>query len=150
MRLTQLLSEETIEVSLKQHKKESVIEELLVLAIKSGNINDRMKAFEDIMKREEMMSTGLEHGIAVPHAKTKAADDLTLSLGISKEGIDFDAADDKPSYLFFMLLAPEDAAGPNVKVLAEIARITKNKEFCRSLINASSPKEVLQLIDEAE
>ncbi len=150
MRLTQLLSEETIEVSLKQHKKESIIEELLVLAIKSGNINDRMKAFEDIMKREEMMSTGLEHGIAVPHAKTKAADDLTLSLGISKEGIDFDAADNKPSHLFFMLLAPEDAAGPNVKVLAEIARITKDKNFCKSLINASSPEEVLQLIDEAE
>jgi len=150
MRLTQLLSEETIEVSLKQHKKESVIEELLVLAIKSGKINDRMKAFEDIMKREEMMSTGLEHGIAVPHAKTKAADDLTLSLGISKDGIDFDAADNKLSHLFFMLLAPEDAAGPNVKVLAEIARITKDKEFCKSLINTSSPKEVLRLIDEAE
>ncbi|MEJ2628141.1 MAG: PTS sugar transporter subunit IIA [bacterium] len=150
MRLTQLLSEEQIEISLKQTKKKSIIEELLVLAIKSGHINDRMKAFEDIMKREEMMSTGLENGIAVPHAKTKAADELTLSLGISKEGIDFDAADGKPSYLFFMLLAPEDAAGPNVRVLAEIARITKNKEFCKSLINASSPQQVMQLIDEAE
>ncbi len=150
MRLTQLLSEEQIEISLKQTKKKSVIEELLVLAIKSGHINDRMKAFEDIMKREEMMSTGLENGIAVPHAKTKAADELTLSLGISKEGIDFDAADGKPSYLFFMLLAPEDAAGPNVRVLAEIARITKNKEFCKSLINASSAQQVMQLIDEAE
>ncbi|MFO7889238.1 MAG: PTS sugar transporter subunit IIA [bacterium] len=150
MRLTQLLTEEAIEVSLKQTKKKSVIEELLVLAIKGGNINNRMKAFDDIMKREEMMSTGLEHGIAVPHAKTKAADDLTLSLGISKEGIDFDAADGKPSHLFFLLLAPEDAAGPNVKILAEIARLTKDKNFCKSLINASSPKEVLELIDEAE
>lgn len=150
MRLTQLLTEEAIEVSLKQTQKKSVIEELLVLAIKGGKINDRMKAFEDIMKREEMMSTGLENGIAVPHAKTKAADDLTLSLGISKEGIDFDAADGKPSHLFFMLLAPEDAAGPNVKVLAEIARLTKDKKFCKKLINASSSKEVLELIDEAE
>ena len=150
MRLTQLLSEEQIEVSLKQTKKKSIIEELLVLAINSGNINDRMKALEDIMKREEMMSTGLENGIAVPHAKTKAADNLTLSLGISKDGIDFEAADGKPSHLFFMLLAPEDAAGPNVRVLAEIARITKNKNFCRSLINASSAEEVLNLVDEAE
>lgn len=150
MRLTQLLTEEAIEVSLKQTQKKSVIEELLVLAIKGGKINDRMKAFEDIMKREEMMSTGLEHGIAVPHAKTKAADDLTLSLGISKEGIDFDAADGKPSHLFFMLLAPEDAAGPNVKVLAEIARLTKDKDFCKKLIKASSSKEVLELIDESE
>ncbi len=150
MRLTQLLLEDRIEISLKQSEKKSVIEELLVLAIRSGNINDRMKAFDDIMKREEMMSTGLENGIAVPHAKTKAADDLTLSLGISKDGIDFDAADGKPSHLFFMLLAPEDAAGPNVKVLAEIARLTKDKAFCKSLINASSPKEVLELIDYAE
>lgn len=150
MWLTRLLTEDTIEISLKHKEKGAVIEELLELAIKSGNINDRMKALDDVMKREEMMSTGLEKGIAVPHAKTDAADDLSLALGISREGIDFDSADGKSSHLFFLLLAPVDAAGPNIKVLAEIARLSKEANLYKKIINANSSKEVLELIADIE
>ena len=73
-----------------------------------------------------------------------------LALGIASDGIDFESADNKPSHLFFFLLAPEAAAGPNIKVLAQIARLTSDPVFCKSVIHAESAQEVLSLIREAE
>jgi PTS system fructose-specific IIC component len=150
MRLSDLLSEQTITVSLRHTDKQGVIEELLDFAMKTGRIKDRSIALKAVMDREQLMSTGLEKGVAVPHAKTKAAEDLSMALGISKEGIDFQSADGKPSHLFFFLLAPEAAAGPNVKVLAQIARLTNAPDFRQTLKEASSPKEVLNIIASAE
>ena len=150
MRLSDLLNEDTITISLSYKDKQVVIEELLDLAIKTGKINDRSVALKAIMERETLMSTGLERGVAIPHAKSKAAEDLTMALGISKEGIDFQSADGKPSHLFFLLLAPEAAAGPNIKVLAQIARLTSNPSFCESLKKASSSQEVMEIIKNAE
>jgi len=150
MRLSGLLSEETIIISLSDKDKQSVIEELLELAMKTGKITNRETALKAVMDREQLMSTGLEKGVAVPHAKSSAASELTMSLGISKEGIDFESADGKPSHLFFFILAPEAAAGPNVQVLAQIARLTSDPEFCQALKSASSPMEVLEIIRDAE
>ena len=150
MKLSDLLTEETITISLIHKDKQGIIEELLDLAMKTGKIKDRATALKAVMDRENLMSTGLEKGIAVPHAKTKAVDDLAMSLGISADGIDFQSADGKPSHLFFFLLAPETAAGPNVQVLAQIARLTSDQSFCEALKSASSPSEVLQIIRDAE
>jgi len=150
MRLSDLLSEETIVVSLSHKDKQGVIEELLNLAMKTGKVQDRAVALKAVLDREQLMSTGLERGVAVPHAKTKSAMDLAMALGISKEGLDFQSADGKPSHLFFFLLAPETAAGPNVKVLAQIARLTSDPSFCKSLREAASPKEALEIIKDAE
>ena len=150
MRLMDLLTEEMITISLSHSDKQGIIEELLELASKSGKIKDKETALKAVMDREALMSTGLEKGIAVPHAKSQAAEDLAVSLGISKTGIDFDAADGQPSHLFFFLLAPEAAAGPNIKMLAQIARLTSDPGFCASLKVASSPGEVMELIRKAE
>jgi len=150
MRLSDLLVEETITISLGRQDKRGIIETLLGLAMKTGKIRNREVALKAVMAREDLMSTGLERGVAVPHAKTKAAEDLVMALGISKEGIDFDSADGEPSHLFFFLLAPEAAAGPNVKVLAQIARLTSDGDFCQSLKAAASPGEVLDVIKDAE
>ena len=150
MRLSGLLTEDTIIVSLTHKEKQGVIEELLDLAMKTGKISDRSVALQAVLDRENLMSTGLERGVAVPHAKTKVADDLVMALGISKEGLNFQSADGKPSHLFFFLLAPESAAGPNVKVLAQIARLTSDTEFCDGLKNATSANGVLDIIKDAE
>jgi PTS system fructose-specific IIC component len=96
------------------------------------------------------MSTGLERGVAVPHAKTASVSDLVMSLAISKEGIDFQSADGQPSHLFFFLLAPEAATRPNIQVLAQIARLTSDPNFCKALRNASSAEDALKIIREAE
>ena len=150
MRLSNLLSEETITISMSHKDKQGLIEELLDLAMKAGKITDRTAALKAVIDRENLMSTGLERGIAVPHAKSPAVSDLTMSMGISREGIDFQAADGKPSHLFFFLLAPEAAAGPNVQILAQIARLTNDPAFCQVLKNASTPKEVLEIIQDVE
>lgn len=150
MRLSNLLSEEKITISMSYKDKQGLIEELLDLAMKAGKITDRTAALKAVIDRENLMSTGLERGIAVPHAKSPAVSDLTMSMGISKEGIDFQAADGKPSHLFFFLLAPEAAAGPNVQILAQIARLTSDPAFCQALKDASTPKEVLEIIQDAE
>lgn len=150
MRLSDLLNEETITLSLNRRDKQGLIEELLDLAMKTGKIKDRAVALKALIDRENLMSTGLEKGVAVPHAKSKAAEDLALALGISKEGIDFQAADGKPSHFFFFLLAPEAAAGPNVKILAQIARLTSEAGFREALKEASSPAEVMEIIKGAE
>ena len=150
MRLSDLLMEDTITISLGCRDKQGVIEELLDLTMKTGKVKDRAVALKAVLDRENLMSTGLERGVAVPHAKTKAAEDLVMALGVCKEGIDFDSADGKPSHLFFFLLAPEAAAGPNVKVLAQIARLTSDGDFCQGLSQATTPREVLDIISDAE
>jgi len=150
MRLSALLSEETITISLSHKDKQGIIEELLDLAMKTGQINDRAVALKAVIDRENLMSTGLEKGVAVPHAKSKAAEDLAMALGISKEGIDFRSADGEPSHLFFFLLAPEAAAGPNVQVLAQIARLTSDPNFRKALKEARSPREALDIIEDVE
>lgn len=150
MRLSDLLKEENITLNLQSSTKQAIIEELLDLAMASGNINNKQGALEGILKREELMSTGLEKGIAVPHAKTSAVDEMTMALGINKDGIDFDSADGQPSKLFFLLLAPEAAAGPNVKALGQIARLTSKSTFCEDLMDATSTAGVLDIIKQFE
>jgi len=150
MRISDLLTEELISVSLGTADKQGVIEKLVDLAMASGNITDKDAVLKAILDREKLMSTGLERGVAVPHAKTSAVSGLVLSLAISKEGIDFQSADGNPSHLFFLLLAPVAAAAPNIQALAQIARLTGNVSFCESIKSAGSAQEVLDNIRQAE
>jgi PTS system fructose-specific IIC component len=150
MHISDLLSEGTITTSLIHRDKQGIIEELLDLAVKTGKIKDREAVLKAIMDREQLMSTGLEKGIAIPHAKTLAVDDMVMALGISKAGLDFQSADGQPSHLFFLLVAPSTAAGPNVQVLAQIARLTMDTPFCESLKEAASPKAAFEIILKAE
>jgi mannitol/fructose-specific phosphotransferase system IIA component (Ntr-type) len=114
----------------------------------AGKIADVETVYDALMARESLGSTGLEQGIAVPHAKTTAVDALTVALGIAPKGVDFQAIDGNPSKLFFLLLAPPDQSGPHIEALADIARITKSQAFCRTVINATSPEEVVELFSE--
>ena len=150
MRISDLLSEGTITTSLIHTDKQGIIEELLDLAMKTGKIKDREVVLKAITEREQLMSTGLEKGIAIPHAKTMAADDMVMALGISKAGLDFQSADGQPSHIFFLLAAPSTAAGANIQVLAQIARLTMNTQFCDSLKEAASPKAAYEIILKAE
>ena len=150
MRISELLSEETITNTLAHGDKQGIIEDLLDLAMKSGRIKDRDAALKAIIDRENLMSTGLEKGVAIPHAKTIAAEGMAMALGISKEGLDFQSADGKLSHFFFLLVAPSDAAGPNVQVLAQIARLTASMTFLDGLKQADSPKTAYEMIVKAE
>jgi len=150
MRLSEMLREDTIVVGFKSTQKQNILEELIDLAAKTGKIKDRDEALKAVIDREKMMSTGLEHGIAIPHAKTNAVSEIVIAMGVSKEGVDFEAVDEKPSHIFFLLLAPENAAAANVKLLAQIARVTSNAEFRSNIIKAESPAQILEILSSEE
>ena len=150
MRLSEMLKEDNVLIGFKGTQKKDIINELIELADKSGRIRDKEEALRAVMTREEMMSTGLEHGIAIPHAKTDSVSEIVMALGISKQGIDFESVDGEPSKIFFLLLAPETAATANVKLLAQIARVTSSAEFRSRIVSADSPAEVIDIISNAE
>ena len=150
MKLTELLREDLISVDLQAADKESVIEELVGILVKAGGAKDRDAVIKAVHDREELMSTGIGQGIGIPHAKTEAVERLVAVFGKSERGVDFNALDNKPVHIFFLLLSPEDQSGPHVKVLARISRLLKHSDFRQALLDAKSSKEVMDIIREEE
>jgi len=145
MALIELITEEVVKVPLISKGKQEIIKELLQLLHDSGHIEQIEVAYNDVLTREAQGSTGLEYGIAVPHAKTDAVKSLTIAMGISPAGVDFGALDGKPSQLFFLILSPPDQPGPHIEALAEIARLTRFKAFCNMVTAAVSAREVVEI-----
>jgi len=148
MAIIDLIATNVVRVPLKSKTKTEVIRELVDILDKTGKLSDAESAFKAVLSRENMGSTGLEKGIAVPHAKTDKVKNLTLAIGIAPEGVDFDSLDGEPSKLFFLLLAQPSQSGPHIEALAEIARITRSQSFCRLLVNAKTSEEVVELFKE--
>jgi PTS system nitrogen regulatory IIA component len=148
MAIIDLITPEVIKVGLTSDDKPSTLRELLQILIDAGKVTKKEEILEALFKRESLQSTGLEAGIAVPHAKTAAVSALTLAIGISSDGIDFDAIDRQPSKIFFLMLAPPDKSGPHIEALAEIARMSKSKAFISALIAAQNAREVMELFGE--
>jgi fructose-specific phosphotransferase system IIA component len=146
MALIDMMVEKVIKTPLESQDKPDVLRELVQILKDAGEIDDFETALKAVQEREDKMSTGLEKGIAVPHAKTDAVKSLKLAIGIAPEGIDFDSMDKELSKLFFLLLAPPGQAGPHVEALAEIAKLAKSSSFCKALINADNAQEVVDLM----
>jgi len=145
MALVDLITTEVVKVPLMSRDKTGVIEELVQILVEADKITNREEVLDAIHKREAMGSTGLEFGIAVPHAKTEAVKEITMSIGIAPQGIEFDAIDGKPSTLFFMILAAPDQSGPHIEALAEIAKLSKSKAVLNALVAATSAEEVVEI-----
>ena len=146
MALIDLIVEDIIKLPLASQDKPDVLRELVQILQDAGKINDFDGALQAVQEREDKMSTGLQDGIAVPHGKTPVVSSLQLAIGISPDGIDFDALDGNPTHLFFLLLAPPDQAGPHVQALAEIAKLAQSKAFCKALIHADNAAEIVELM----
>ena len=150
MTLLEILSSETTIVGLKANSKEEIIEELVDCLDASDAISDRDKVLQAVVEREKIMSTGIGDGIAIPHGKSDAVQRLVAALGTHRHGVDFEALDGEPAFVFFLLVSPANVSGPHIKALARISRLLKNDEFKKSLIEASTPAEVLEAIAEEE
>lgn len=148
MTLIDQISEDVVKVPLEQTNKTDVIRELLDILADAGKLSDSDRAYNALLERESQGSTGLEYGIAVPHAKTDAVETLTIAIGISPDGIEFGAMDGRPSKLFVLLLAPPGQSGPHIEALAEIARLSRSEAFLRALISSRSPADLLELLRE--
>ena len=148
MVLIDLITEEVVKTPLMATTKPDVIRELTEVLRAAGKITNAEAVYEALMAREALGSTGLENGIAVPHAKTTDVANLTLAIGIAPQGLDFAALDGQPSKLFFLMVAPPDQSGPHIEALAEIARATQSEAFCRALIASRTAAEVVDLFRE--
>lgn len=148
MTLIDLIDEDVVKVPLEHTGKAEVLRELLDTLAGTGKLSEVERAYNALLERESQGSTGLEHGIAVPHAKTDAVETLTVAIGISPNGIEFGAMDGQPSKLFFLLLAPPGQSGPHLEALSEIARLSRSEAFLRALISSRSPADVLELLRE--
>ena len=150
MRITDLLKKESIALDVQECNKEEAIQKLVDLMDKSGNLNDKEEYKKTVLAREELSTTGIGDGIAIPHGKTSAVNKAGLSSMVVKEGVDYDALDGMPSNLFFMIAAPEAANNLHLDVLARLSTILMDESFRQKLINANSPEEYLELIDQKE
>ena len=150
MRITDLLSKESIKLNLSSKTKPDVIDEMVDLVNASGNLNDKQEYKEAILAREELSTTAVGEGIAIPHAKTKAVKKACLAAGITKEGIDYEAFDGSLSNLFFMIAAPDGANNTHLEVLSRLSTILMDADFKNSLIDSKSVDEFLSLIDQKE
>ena len=150
MRIIDLINKNSVKLNLVSTDKPSVIDELVYLVNKSGNLNGKKEYKEAILAREELSTTAIGEGVAIPHAKNKSVTKPCLAAGISKQGIDYEAFDDSLSHLFFMIAAPEGANDTHLEVLSRLSTILMDENFRNDLINASSVDEFLSLINKKE
>lgn len=150
LRILDFLKPSAIHVDLAATTKKAVIEELVALLMKDGKVKDAKATIDVLLEREKLGSTGIGQGIAIPHAKTDQAAEVIAAFGLSKRGVQFDALDGEPAYIFFLLVAPPDAAGLHLKALARISRLLKDKFFRQSLRDVRDPNEVIKIIREED
>jgi nitrogen PTS system EIIA component len=150
MQILDFLSVDSVKLSMESKNKKDAIKELVEVLVKSGKVKDRKKMIQTLMEREELGSTGIGQGIAIPHGKSDTVSDLAAAFGVSADGVSFDSLDGEPVNIFFLLVAPEGAAGAHLKALARISSLLKDKYFRKSLLSAQSPEEVIKIIQEEE
>jgi PTS system nitrogen regulatory IIA component len=149
MMLMDILSSKAVIINLQGETKEEIIEEL-VDALDDEVITERDKVLQAVLEREKIMSTGIGDGIAIPHGKSDAVVRLAAALGTQNRGVDFEALDGEPAYVFFLLVSPANVSGPHIKALARISRLLKNDEFKKKLISAGSAEEITSIIEAEE
>lgn len=146
MNLRKALTKDSIKLDLESTSKSGVIEELLDLLVASGKINDRKTALKALLEREKKMSTGMQKGIAIPHAKTDMVDSIVAAIGVKKEGVNFGALDGQPSNIFILTLSPAKRAGPHIQFLAEVSRMLNNDEVRNRVLQANSRNEIIEML----
>jgi PTS system nitrogen regulatory IIA component len=130
--------------------KDEIIEYLVDMLWDTGKVSSREDALRCVREREEKMSTGIQNGIAIPHGKTAAVDQLLACIALKKEGVDFDSLDGEPSRIFIMTLSPVDRSGPHIQFLSEVSQLLQDKEARKSLLAANTPREVLDIVTGGE
>lgn len=150
MKITQLLTEETIILNLDATSKQQVLEELTGQLEQAGKLVDRQAFLKDILTRENQSTTGIGEGIAIPHAKSVAVDAPAIAFGRSEHGLDYESLDGQPAHLFFMIAATEGANDDHLEALSRLATFLMDEKFRSRILAASSKQQVLQAITDKE
>ncbi len=150
MRMMDFLDERAVLPDLQATDKEGALNELLDSLVGIGAVKDKQRMLDVLLDREELGSTGIGDGIAIPHGKCEGIKKMTAAFGLSKRGLNFNALDGEPVYIFFLLVAPQDSAGPHLKALATISRFLKDRFFRDALKQAPDKKTILEIIKKEE
>ena len=152
MKISEFLNPKAVSADLKGSTKAEIIEELVGLLINSGSVDKKYKSkvIEVLMAREALGSTAIGQGIAIPHGKCDCTKKIIGCLGVSKKGINFDSLDGELAYIFFLLLAPIDSAGPHLKALARISRLLKDKYVRENLKSVKDDKSMLKIVQQED
>jgi len=150
MKIMDYLNEEWVLSDLKGTDKSSVLRELSNVLVKPCQVTSVEELLQVLLDREKLGSTGIGEGIAIPHGRLKKLKKFFVSFGRSVKGVDFDSIDQKPSHLFFLVIAPENSAVDNLKLLGRIVTLLKEPSFKKGLMEAPSQRELFQVISEED
>lgn len=152
MKFADFVSVEAIRADLEADDKEGVIRELTSALMHTGAIAEEEfdSIVKAILKREELGSTGIGRGVAVPHTKHPSVKRLVGTVGVSTSGVDFNSLDGEKVQLFFLLISPPDRPGDHLRALENISRQLRDDTFCRFLKESKSANDIWQLLEEAD
>lgn len=150
MNISDFLKEEVFKLQLESKNKRGVIEELADLLLATKKVKNRKVLLEAIIKREELESTGIGEGVAIPHARSNAVKDVALAFGLSREGIEFGSGDRRPAHFVFLIVAPVAKDIEYIRLLASVARLLSRGDFRKKAKKVSSYKEMVELIKNYE
>ena len=150
MKIVDYLTENDVLSRLHASSREGVIQEMVAHLTQSGKIDDSEELVNILLDREMLGSTGIGHGVAIPHGRLSGLNEILLVFGRSPDGVDFDAHDGEPVNIFFLLVAPEDSAGLHLKTLARISRIVKNPECRQALLDSDDKSTLYNTIEEED
>lgn len=150
MKITDYLTSEFVSASVKGRNKNDVIEEMLTLISTSKKILDFEKVRRAVFDREQVMSTGVGNGFAIPHGKSDAVTDIVAGFGVTERPIDYDALDDKPVRLVFILIGKENMVGSHIKLLSRVSRLMNSETFRNNLLTLKTPDEIIEAFRKEE
>ncbi|MFU7516505.1 fructose-specific PTS transporter subunit EIIC [Clostridium sp. HCS.1] len=150
MKITDLLNRKSIAINPKVNSKNEAIDKLVDLMDASGNLVDKNEYKKAVLAREELSTTGIGDGIAIPHAKTKAVKNAGLAAMIVNDGVDYDSLDGNPAKIFFLIAAPDGENNVHLEVLARLSTMLMDEKFRNALEGSKTPEEFIKLIDEFE
>ena len=152
MKFVDFVSRDAIRTNLDVDDKEQVIHAMVSALLESGKITDDQheSIVEAVLKREELGSTGIGRGVAVPHTKHPSVDELVGTVAVSEDGVDFNSLDGEKVHLLFLLISPPDRPGDHLRALENISRQLRDDTFCRFLKQSKTPEDVWQLLEEAD
>lgn len=146
MKITDFLSAETVIPALASRDKNTVLKEMAYWLASQHRPLDGQRVLNVLLEREKISTTAIGEGVAIPHGKLPGVERVLGVFARSPEGVDFASLDGEPTYLFFMLIAPEDAAADHLKALARISRLLKDATFRKRLMHGQTSKEIFDII----
>jgi PTS system nitrogen regulatory IIA component len=149
MKISQFLQKDSIIADLKAKDKKGVIDEL-ALTISKTTKTSAKTITRILLEREQLGSTGIGGGIAIPHGKLDLTESIIIGFGLSKKGIEYESLDNRPVHIFFVLLTSENSTGGHLKVLAQISKLLKTDEFKKGLLSTQSVDDIYEIIMEKD